>query len=439
MVTGSGNVGIGTTGPSQKLDVAGVIAVNGVRSIYNPSPTFTGSLFIGNGGQSLAFVSGADGYFNTSVGINALLSNTTGNYNTANGTNALRSNITGLANTANGAGALYSNTTGYGNTADGMGALYSNTTGSSNIADGYNALSSNTTGYQNIALGYNSGRYQADGTTALQTANNSVYIGYNARGFNNSDSNSIVIGASAVGIGANSVVLGNNSIVTTALNGNVGIGTTVPGAKLEVVKNGRVASFKGNINNDVWVDISNENTTAGYANLRLNKGASTGLALSISNSTNEATIGTWTAGWPLIFVAGSSIGEKMRITSTGDVGIGTPTPANKLDIEGGMAVGATYSGTYAAPTNGMVIEGSVGIGTKTPAAKMHVSGGDILLDDNYSIKWGGGSAGIKGENPNNKLYFITANSERITIDNIGNVGIGTSAGLSITTLHRFRR
>ncbi|MEK7624403.1 MAG: tail fiber domain-containing protein [Patescibacteria group bacterium] len=209
-------------------------------------------------------------------------------------------------------------------------------------------------------------------------------------------------------------------------SGNVGIGTTAPaGAKLEVVKNGQVASFKGSINNDVWVDITNENTTAGYANLRLQKGNSIGLGLSISNSANEASIGTWTAGWPLKFVTGSSIGERMRITSTGDVGIGTPTPTNKLDIEGGMAVGATYSGTYAAPTNGMIIEGNVGIGTLIPAAKMHVSGGDILLDDNYLIKWGGGSAGIKGENPNNKLYLITANSERITIDNIGNVGIGT--------------
>ncbi|MEK7087203.1 MAG: hypothetical protein AAB958_00680, partial [Patescibacteria group bacterium] len=41
--------------------------------------------------------------------------------------------------------------------------------------------------------------------------------------------------ASAVGIGANSVVLGNNSIVTTALKGKIGIGTTNPQGALDIV------------------------------------------------------------------------------------------------------------------------------------------------------------------------------------------------------------
>jgi len=70
--------------------------------------------------------------------------------------------------------------------------------------------------------------YQADGSTALTDPENSIYIGYNAKGKDNNDNNSIVIGYNAIGLGANTVVLGNDSIVTTALKGTVGIGTTQP-------------------------------------------------------------------------------------------------------------------------------------------------------------------------------------------------------------------
>jgi hypothetical protein len=83
-------------------------------------------------------------------------------------------------------------------------------------------------------MGFNAGRSWADGTTALTSASQSVYIGSGAMGYNNSDVNSIVIGYLAKGIGANSVVLGNDSIITTALKGSVGIGTTTPDAILNI-------------------------------------------------------------------------------------------------------------------------------------------------------------------------------------------------------------
>lgn len=52
--------------------------------------------------------------------------------------------------------------------------------------------------------------------------------------------------------------------------------------------------------------------------------------------------------------------------ASGNIGVGTPAPKSKLDIEGGLAVGTTYSGTTEAPTNGAIIEGNVGIGTNNP-------------------------------------------------------------------------
>jgi len=60
---------------------------------------------------------------------------------------------------------------------------------------------------------------------------------------------------------------------------------------------------------------------------------------------------------------------------TGNVGIGTDYPLNRLDVEGGMAVGVSFSGNNSAPTNGMIIEGNVGIGTSSPLSELTIHGG----------------------------------------------------------------
>jgi uncharacterized Zn ribbon protein len=172
---------------------------------------------------------------NLAMGVNALHSNTTGSSNSAmGGVNTLSENTTGNSNSAMGVRALHSNTTGYYNSAIGEDALRLNTTGNSNSAMGVCALYSNTTGVSNLAIGLNAGRYQANGSTALENPEHSVYIGSGSKGKNNDDNNTIVIGYNAVGIGVNTVVLGNDSIVITALKGSVGIGTTTPTALLDV-------------------------------------------------------------------------------------------------------------------------------------------------------------------------------------------------------------
>lgn len=71
---------------------------------------------------------------------------------------------------------------------------------------------------------------------------------------------------------------------------------------------------------------------------------------------------------------GGSFGEAMRIDDDLEVGIGTTDPKNKLDVEGGAVIGAAYSGTNTAPSNGLLIEGNVGIGTISPTSKLHIIG-----------------------------------------------------------------
>jgi hypothetical protein len=54
--------------------------------------------------------------------------------------------------------------------------------------------------------------------------------------------------------------------------------------------------------------------------------------------------------------------------NSGNAGIGTSNTQNKLDVAGNAVIGATYSGSGAAPANGLLVEGRVGIGTSAPAS-----------------------------------------------------------------------
>ena len=127
--------------------------------------------------------------------------------------------------------------------------------------------------------------------------------------------------------------------------------------------------------------------------------------------------------------------ERIRITDTGNVGIGTTTPKNKLDVEGGAVIGATYSGTNTAFTNGLLVEGNVGIGTTSPFYKLEVvstGGGINLVGTNAFFRWNSGDMQIKNEG-SFKMGFYTYNvtdaalNQNMVIDTDGNVGIGASS------------
>jgi hypothetical protein len=56
------------------------------------------------------------------------------------------------------------------------------------------------------------------------------------------------------------------------------------------------------------------------------------------------------------------------------IGLGTTAPKNRLDVEGSMAVGNSYSGSNTAPSNGLIVQGKVGIGTNNPTKELEVNG-----------------------------------------------------------------
>jgi hypothetical protein len=104
---------------------------------------------------------------------------------------------------------------------------------------------------------------------------NSVFIGYDARPKADIETNQIVIGYLARGLGSNTAVLGNSSIVTTRLQGNVGIGTDTPSEALSVV--GKIDLNDGGNSVFVGTDAglnddgsSNYNVGVGFQALRAN-------------------------------------------------------------------------------------------------------------------------------------------------------------------------
>ncbi len=167
----------------------------------------SGSFNVANGYQAL--INGG-GSYNTAVGYSAMGAPGVGSYNTAIGNTALSNNSSGTDNTAVGSLALTENSTGSTNTALGVFALRANHNASNNVAVGYNALAG-TQNDGNTAVGTNTGLNASNGTNCTfigyQAGNNSggltnaTAIGYNATVTSN---NSLVlgdIGNISVGIG----------------------------------------------------------------------------------------------------------------------------------------------------------------------------------------------------------------------------------------------
>jgi hypothetical protein len=148
-ITAAGNVGIGTTSPSLKLDVSGSDALlNDIRVGRGSGNRVTNSVL---GYQVLS--SNTTGFENVAIGYSTLASNTTGSFNTAIGSSTLLSNTTGYNNTAIGSYNLQFNTTGINNTALGYGALPTVTTGDKNTGIGVSAGTGITTGRANVIIG----------------------------------------------------------------------------------------------------------------------------------------------------------------------------------------------------------------------------------------------------------------------------------------------
>jgi trimeric autotransporter adhesin len=234
----NGNVGIGISDPTAKVDIIGTIKIadgtqgankvltsdaNGLASWQNPAATAAGILpGNGNTGIGTNVLQNNSGDYNAAFGAFSLISNTTGNFNAALGYNALRNNSTTSGNVAVGYYALQTNLTAGYNTAVGWHALYSTTAGN-NVGIGRNAgegANPNTTGTNNTFIGANTGPGPGG------PYNKATAIGYGALV---SQSNSIALGGTgvdAVKVGINTEAPAYTLTVSSATNAQMALAST---------------------------------------------------------------------------------------------------------------------------------------------------------------------------------------------------------------------
>jgi hypothetical protein len=258
---------------------------------------------------------------NTGTGTQANQKLTTGTHNTANGSQALLSNREGSFNTAVGSSALRSNT-GTNNTAAGFQALFRNKTGTHNTAIGDGALLNNLAGSFNIAVGEDSG-------LRIRNGSNNITIG--SKGLP-SDSGTIRIGTP--GIQKKTFIAGKIHGDGSGLRGIKGTpgppgpagaqgppGPRGPAGVSPFTVSGTTAEFQGG------------NPSNAVPTMRLS--GPDGALIDFINSSNLITFWNMYGTDRDFAIVRPGLGNALTVLrSNGFTGLGTDTPAARLDVAG---------------------------------------------------------------------------------------------------------
>lgn len=277
-------------------------------------------------------------------------------------------------------------------------------------------------------------------------------------------------------------------------SGNVGIGTTTPTLQLSLMANS--SSVTNSLDQIPGIQIENvnqqNNNFAGLLFRGIDGAGSEFTGSKVAGVFTDHTAGAASGAMAFLTRNAGTLTEKMRIDSSGNVGIGTTTPNSLLQLEG-SAFSATGNGIFNISTGGstgndrglsfgydstnnwswiysrdvgvtskglalatqnsggvsMLINssGNVGIGTTTPVFKLQVT-----ADATNAANMTSGQMAISGTtDPTKRLIlgydttsnygFIKPGRVGIAFDNLvlnpsgGNVGIGTTTPSSLFSVH----
>jgi len=289
--------------------------------------------------------------------------------------------------TAPGNGALTLAVSGTG--LSGSASFSANQSGATTFTVASNATSANTASAivardasGNFSAGTITGtRLEARNSGTTQIWIDSTTSGSKEIAFQNNGSTVSYVWASGgyIAIGGGSTV---NSLFVTPANGNVGIGTTAPGAKLEVASTNNTETVRMSLSTDL-----------GFRNSFYNyfDGASPGLnwmALRVASAANTQT-------------------EAMRLLGNGNVGIGTTGPVGKLEVVTASDTAGTpsaYDNKYFTVGTGGATGGSVFISYDQTNNRGYIGAlSPSVAWRNLILQGGGGNVGIGTASPNYKL------------------------------------